>query len=261
MSLEGSLRELRRLREQVELQLGKSLPAPGAADDVAAKDLLTPRELFGRRVHDLRIQHGLRLDDVALATGISKAYLSQVENARVDPPRDEKVLRLEELFGQRPQTLVEMAHMAAVPEDIRRRLELLKAGFERAENVIGQLVSRMDPATVAEVMSPSTAAPKAGVAGVPEGARQQDEAAEKSREPSVQFGAEGDGASIDGLGCLGGSNVGRVQPVRKAVPIINRVAAGYPMEFTDLGYPVGVADDYISMPPGLEDPTDRKSVV
>jgi phage repressor protein C with HTH and peptisase S24 domain len=32
------------------------------------------------------------------------------------------------------------------------------------------------------------------------------------------------------------------------VPIINKVAAGYPTEFTDLGYPARVADEYISTP-------------
>ena len=36
------------------------------------------------------------------------------------------------------------------------------------------------------------------------------------------------------------------------VPIINRVAAGYPAEFTDLDYPPSVADDYIRCP-GLHD--------
>ena len=40
----------------------------------------------------------------------------------------------------------------------------------------------------------------------------------------------------------------------RSVPIINKVAAGYPQEFTDLGYPVGVADDYVSVPAELDDP-------
>ena len=29
------------------------------------------------------------------------------------------------------------------------------------------------------------------------------------------------------------------------VPVINRVSAGYPVDFDDLGYPVGIADEYI----------------
>lgn len=42
-------------------------------------------------------------------------------------------------------------------------------------------------------------------------------------------------------------------PLPVQVPIINKVAAGYPTEFTDLGYPARVADEYISTP-DLYDP-------
>ncbi len=34
----------------------------------------------------------------------------------------------------------------------------------------------------------------------------------------------------------------------RAVPIINKVAAGYPREFTDLDYPTGLADAYVVVP-------------
>lgn len=36
--------------------------------------------------------------------------------------------------------------------------------------------------------------------------------------------------------------------VGRLVPVINKVSAGYPAEFDDLGYPVGFADDYIRCP-------------
>lgn len=39
----------------------------------------------------------------------------------------------------------------------------------------------------------------------------------------------------------------------RLVPVINKVAAGYPAEFNDLDYPVGVADDYVRCP-DLHDP-------
>jgi repressor LexA len=39
----------------------------------------------------------------------------------------------------------------------------------------------------------------------------------------------------------------------RLVPIINKVAAGYPAQFNDLDYPVGVADDYVRCP-DLHDP-------
>lgn len=32
------------------------------------------------------------------------------------------------------------------------------------------------------------------------------------------------------------------------VPVVNRVAAGYPTAFTDLGYPARIADEYVSVP-------------
>ena len=38
------------------------------------------------------------------------------------------------------------------------------------------------------------------------------------------------------------------QVTANAVPVINRVSAGYPRDFTDLGYPPRVADDYVSCP-------------
>src|SRR5262249_20154948 len=42
---------------------------------------------------------------------------------------------------------------------------------------------------------------------------------------------------------------GNVEAVAtNAVPVINRVAAGYPSDFTDLSYPRGVADDYVACP-------------
>jgi SOS-response transcriptional repressor LexA len=40
---------------------------------------------------------------------------------------------------------------------------------------------------------------------------------------------------------------------RRAVPVVNRVSAGYPRDFTDLSYPARVADDYV----GCLDITDR----
>lgn len=44
-----------------------------------------------------------------------------------------------------------------------------------------------------------------------------------------------------------------VRPL-SVVPLINKVAAGYPLGFTDLDYPARVADDYAPAPPGLDDP-------
>jgi phage repressor protein C with HTH and peptisase S24 domain len=47
------------------------------------------------------------------------------------------------------------------------------------------------------------------------------------------------------------SNIARSLP--NEVPLINRVTAGYPADFTDLGYPARVSDEYIRTP-DLNDP-------
>jgi repressor LexA len=60
----------------------------------------------------------------------------------------------------------------------------------------------------------------------------------------------GEGGGDSGLAGVG-DGPGAVSLYR--VPLVNKVAAGYPSGFTDLDYPARVADDYLSCP-GLDDP-------
>jgi len=200
MSIENDLEQLRRLRQQVEQQLQ------------------APQE-FGDRVRQLRLERAMTLDDLTGTSGISRAYLSQIENGHVDPPRDDKVARLEKAFGLRPGALIHLAHLARTPEDVRCRLQNLQTAFARAEETLQGVLARL-PAEELGQSPEGTTQPEAETAG-----------------PS------------------GRTNVADRQAVRDTVPIINRVAAGYPAEFTDLDYPVGVADEYIGRPPGLDDPS------
>lgn len=55
----------------------------------------------------------------------------------------------------------------------------------------------------------------------------------------------------DDLAIAPASRAGELLP--RQVPLINRVAAGVPTEFTDLGYPARVADEYV-LSPALDDP-------
>jgi phage repressor protein C with HTH and peptisase S24 domain len=48
------------------------------------------------------------------------------------------------------------------------------------------------------------------------------------------------------------SNASAVKPGR-LIPVINRVSAGYPVDFDDLEYPAGFADDYVRCP-DIDDP-------
>lgn len=207
--MKNDLEKLRELREQVEQQLRTS-------------------QGFGARLRQLRCERHMTLDTLAAESEISKPYLSQIENGRVDPPRDEKIRRLEEVFGLRPRTLVELAHLARTPEDVRERLDHLQQAFARSEEALAALLSRQGEET------PGGAAGQGGAATGPL--------------PTVGAAAGATAAATpSGLAAA-------PEPLRGRVPIINRVAAGRPAEFTDLDYPPGVADDYIGAPPGLEDP-------
>jgi phage repressor protein C with HTH and peptisase S24 domain len=68
--------------------------------------------------------------------------------------------------------------------------------------------------------------------------------------------AKGDTAQLDNL--LGQSELdteSQAPPLAagRQVPVINKVEAGYPADFDDLDYPVGIADDYVRCP-DLHDP-------
>ena len=68
--------------------------------------------------------------------------------------------------------------------------------------------------------------------------------------PSTTVGVDLDDAYLSGvLQELVEKSAGNVEMVStNAVPVINRVSAGYPKDFTDLSYPKGVADEYVGCP-------------
>lgn len=167
-------------------------------------------EALGPKLRRQRRRLGLTLDELAGRTGISKPYLSLIETGRVpNPPSDEKLRRLEQTLGFTPGELITQAHLFRTPRDVRAVLnKLLHSGAE---------MRKAD-------------AIKAGTPGA----------------ASVNL----DDAYLSGvLHELVEKSAGNVETITtNAVPVINRVSAGYPSDFTDLNYPKGVADDYVGCP-------------
>jgi SOS-response transcriptional repressor LexA len=192
-------------------------------------------ESLGPKLRKQRRRLGLTLDELAVRTGISKPYLSLIETSRVpNPPSDEKIRRLEQALGFASGELLTQAHLHRTPRDVRAVLQkLIKgqgSGF-RSEGsgfrVQGSVKegSSLNP-------EPRTLNPTSTL------------------NPSVDL----DDAYLSGilheLADKGSTNVEQVSGA--AVPVINRVSAGYPKDFTDLSYPKGIADDYIGCP-GVDD--------
>jgi SOS-response transcriptional repressor LexA len=166
---------------------------------------------LGTKLRRQRRRLGLTLDELAARTGISKPYLSLIETGRVpNPPSDEKLRRLEQTLGFPNSELVTQAHLQRTPRDVRAMLQKLLA--DNASAKAGQPQGELKP----------------GVAG------------------SINL----DEAYMSGvLAALVERSAGNVERVStNTVPVINRVSAGYPKDFTDLSYPPRVADDYIGCP-------------
>lgn len=179
-------------------------------------------ESLGPQIRGQRQRLGLTLDELAGRTGISKPYLSLIETGRVaNPPSDQKIRRIEQALGFTQGHLLSQAHLHRTPRDVRAilgRLLAEKEGDNRPETESGEPRSAMGDSQTATPVNLDDAY----LSGV------------------LQQLVENRSANVQHIGV-------------SAIPIINRVSAGYPRDFTDLSYPRGVADDYIGCP-DLHDP-------
>src|SRR5687768_4857576 len=180
-------------------------------------------EPLGTKLRRQRRRLGFTLDELAGKTGISKPYLSLIETGRVpNPPSDEKLRRLEQTLGFTAGELVSQAHLQRTPRDVRAMLQSLINGEGMKGNGAN---ARRHPGAAA------------GMNGTPAAT-------------SVALSTTLDDAYLSGvLQELVDRSSGNVEHVTtNSVPVINRVSAGYPKDFTDLAYPKGVADEYVGCP-------------
>jgi phage repressor protein C with HTH and peptisase S24 domain/transcriptional regulator with XRE-family HTH domain len=209
-------------------------PAQGSVANLESERLMEP---LGGKLRRQRRRLGLTLDELAAKTGISKPYLSLIETGRVaNPPSDEKLRRLEQTLGFASGELLTQAHLQRTPRDVRAMLqELMTQGTKAQRN--GSTLLTPGEGTKGANGSPS--APSSAVSGV-----------EPCLRASVPLSNNLDEAYLSGaLQEFVDRSSGNVERVRThAVPVINRVSAGYPQDFTDLSYPKGVADDYVGCP-------------
>ena len=171
-------------------------------------------EALGPKLRRRRRRLGLTLDELSGRTSISKPYLSLIETGRApNPPSDEKLRRLEHSLGFISGELISQAHLYRTPHDVRVMLgKLLEktAGKPTVKTAAGANGAKLAHSSVINL----------------------------------------DEAFLSGiLQELVDKRSGNVEEVStNAVPVINRVSAGYPKDFTDLSYPPRVADDYVGCP-------------
>jgi phage repressor protein C with HTH and peptisase S24 domain len=150
---------------------------------------------------------GWSLARLAEAAGCSKAYLSAIENGKVmNPPSGRMVGALEGALGLGAGELGRLAEWRQTPANVR-------AEYRQLVEELSRLSRRADGAMNLDALYRSGALGR-GVRGAEE--------------------AEGNVQVLAGMG------------VMERVPVINKVAAGYPKDFTDMGYPARVADEYVA---------------
>jgi repressor LexA len=203
-------------------------------------------EPLGPKIRRQRRRMGFTLDELAEKTGISKPYLSLIETGRVvNPPSDEKLRRLEQSLTFTPGELITQAHLQRTPRDVRavlqRLVERKSSGFR-----VQTSASSVEPGSEGKNGTAVSTAVSTALSTEPR---------TLNPEPSP---INLDDAYLSGvLQELVDRSAGNIEQVfggsaDSQVPVINRVSAGYPKDFTDLSYPPRVADEYVSCP-GVRD--------
>lgn len=174
-------------------------------------------------IRDRRELLGLTQDEVAQRAGMSKPYLSNIETGRIDNPPSNRILEaLERVLKFEEGTLTYLADEERTPPDVRDRQMKLQAEVTKLRAILARLAQSR----------------RAGGNDSPaEAISRLLQASENRGELQIELEAltaEAAAAPMLASGSL--------------VPVINKVAAGYPHHFTDLDYPPSVADEYVRCP-------------
>lgn len=223
-----------------------------------------PGELFGAALRRSRAARGWTLHELAerlrgAGHSCTKSYLSELENARRPLPTDEFIAAAENVLRLPPGTLTDAARWERTPEPVRAQMHSLESQRridqrqkQRFLQRFAQILAATSTDQAGAMRGQLDAAFRSGElqrwVEELEGASPGDDPARPS--PVSADPAQRPATLRDAPVQAGPLRTGPLRPVTLAqeVPLINSVAAGYPREFTDLGYPARVADQYVRVP-------------
>ncbi len=168
---------------------------------------------LGQIIRKKRDSMGITLEDVSRRVGCSKPYISTIENDRVKNPPSDELLAKMESFLKFDTGV--LLRIAHMQKMPADILEEFESSQAENEHWRALLQKLM----------------------------RSDESLAKQLESDKY--AEMLNVSVD--------NTQNITAAGKLVPVINRVTAGYPLDYDDMGYPPGGADDYVRCP-DLDDP-------
>lgn len=189
-------------------------------------------QTLGELVRGLRRERGMTLSELAAAVGSTKSYLSMIENHRANStPSAQLLVLLESALGVTDGRLRRAGDWQRAPTAVRDQVHQLADDAARGQDL-------------ARYIQSAAKARRAGGKNLDGLYRsgQLRRMIERTLEPE---------SAQDRCAVTTDSEKDTMRMHR--VPLVNKVAAGYPTGFTDLDYPARVADDYLSCP-GLGDP-------
>ncbi len=172
---------------------------------------------------------GLTVTALAQAVGATKSYISMIENQRVANPPSRRLLGvIEGVLGFTDGELAALADWNKTPPHVRTEFQRVAEVARRGE----ELARWLEQAATRQT----------------HGARNLDEiyrSGELARRVENALGRGDEGVTAPPPAALASI---AAHPLRYRVPLINRVAAGYPTDFSDLDYPARTADEYVNCP-------------
>ncbi len=202
------------------------MSAQGPSIDADSFDLL-PEQTVGALLRARRAERRMTLQHLADLVGCARSYLWLIEHERRDqPPGDELLMRLETALGFEAGRLIRAARWQATPPSVRREIAALHSRQRTASRL-------------AEILDSGGIGRDGKVRGSLDDAYRSGELRRLVDRLAPPANADKKDAPAP-------------RPPLE-VPLINKVAAGYPTEFTDLGYPARISAEFVRAP-DLTDP-------
>ena len=209
---------------------------------------------FASKLRQRRLRFGLSLAELADRVGCAKSYLSSIENGHKGPPADNLIENIEQALSFQPGELFESARWDQTPEPIKQDIERLRQRDHSARSLARFLSASARSGASLDELFQSGQLRK--LIDQIDPSAQSDTPGQQS-EPQTEH--EANGANKEKQ-----TDSDPVMPVVPTmpkmqavlpmeVPVINKVTAGYPADFSDMGYPARIADEYIRTP-DLNDP-------
>ncbi|MDF1809425.1 MAG: LexA family transcriptional regulator [Phycisphaerales bacterium] len=229
------------------------IPKPKTNDAQMATQLHNSIELsattFATKLRQRRLRLKLSLAELAERVGCAKSYISSIENGHKGPPADSLIENLEQALSFQSGELFDCARWDQTPILIKQDIERLRERDYSARSLarflsanarsgasldelyasgeLRNLIDQIDPAS-----DTSTESAQVVHTATDEECERVIDQESSDKDKSMQ-------------------RMMSVLPME--VPVINKVTAGYPADFSDMGYPARTADEYIRTP-DLNDP-------